>query len=322
MRTGSDGTCQIAGDDRSLQPMIRNVLFACILALVLCGGIRSFAAAEATASSAPATNQQTFEVKGVVVELEADGKTVKIKHEKIPGYMEAMTMPFEVKDTNELTGLAAGDAVAFRMIVTETDGWIDQIKKLNVPVTNAPPTTGPFRLVREVEPLSVGDLLPEYHFINQDGQRISTAQFKGKALAVTFLFTRCPFPTYCPQMSRNFSEVQKKLLAMTSAPTNWHLLTISFDPEFDKPAALKGYAANYGYDPEHWTFVTGELIDITAICEQFDLNFWHDENGLISHNLRTSIIDASGRVQKIYIGNQWTSDEVAQEIVKAAAVKP
>ena len=302
--------------------MIRFVLLACMTALIPCGGLTSFAAADVTTSSAPATNQQTFEVKGVVVELEADVKTVKIKHEKIPGYMDAMIMPFEVRNTNELTGLAAGDTIAFRMIVTETEGWIDQIKKLNVPVTNAPPTTGPFRLVRDVEPLSVGDLLPEYHFINQDGQRISTSQFKGKALAITFLFTRCPFPTFCPQMSRNFSEVQKKLLVLTSAPTNWHLLTISFDPEFDKPAVLKGYAANYGYDPERWTFVTGELIDITAICEQLGLNFWHDENGLISHNLRTAIIDASGRVQKIYIGNKWTGEEVVQEIVKAAAVKP
>ena len=218
-----------------------------------------------------------------------------------------------------LTNLLTSQIV--RLTVTDTDGWIDQIEKLNSPVTTPPPTTGPFRLVREVEPLNVGDMLPEYHFIDQDGQPFSTTRFRGNALAITFLFTRCPFPTYCPLMSRNFSEVQNKLLAMSNVPTNWHLLTISFDPRFDTPAVLKGYATNYGYDPNHWTFATGELIDITAIGEQFGLMFW-TEGDSISHNLRTAIIDASGRVQKIFVGNQWTIAEVMEEMIKAAAVKP
>jgi protein SCO1/2 len=303
--------------------MIRPVLFGCLVAIFLSACGERPADRDSTAQrQLPSTNQQIFQVKGVVVELEPDGKTVKIKHDKIPGYMDAMVMPFEVKDTNELSGLVAGDSVSFRMIVTDTDGWIDRIGKLDLPRTNSPPSTGPFRVVRDVEPINEGDLLPEYHFINQEGQPISTTQFKGKALAITFLFTRCPFPTYCPLMSRNFSEVQQKLLGKVNGPRNWHLLTISFDPEFDKPSVLKSYATGYGYNPEHWTFVTGELIDITAIAEQLGLSFWRDENTLISHNLRTAIIDASGRVQKIYVGNQWTSDEVVEEMVTAATVKP
>lgn len=299
--------------------MIRIVLFACLSALLLSACGRK--PADVEPKHAPGTNQQMFQVKGVVVELEAGGKTVRIKHEAIPDYMPAMTMPFEVKDTNELAGLGAGDPVSFRMIVTDTDGWIDQIKKLNLPRTNSPPTTGSFRLVRDVEPLKEGDVLPEYRFVNQFSERISTAQFKGGALAITFLFTRCPFPTYCPLMANNFGEAQKKLLAMTNAPPNWHLLTISFDPEFDKPEVLKTYATSHGYDPAHWTFVTGELMDITAIGEQLGLNFWHDEGGGISHNLRTAVIDASGRLRTNFIGNQWTSDELVAEMVKAAGTK-
>ena len=103
------------------------------------------------------------------------------------------------------------------------------------------------------------------------------------------------------------------------APTNWHLLTVSFDPEFDTPAVLKAYAGLYKYEPERWTFATGDLMDITAIGEQFGLAFWHDETGSISHNLRTIVIDASGRVQKVFEGNKWTSDELVEEMVKAAA---
>jgi protein SCO1/2 len=204
------------------------------------------------------------------------------------------------------------------MIVTDTDGWIEQIRKLNQSTTNVPPKQAAVRLARDVEPLEEGDLLPDYQLINQDGQSISTSQFKGKALAITFLFTRCPFPTYCPLMSRNFAEVQSKLLAKSDGPTNWHLLTISFDPEFDKPEVLKGYAKVYGYDPSCWTFATGELTDVTAIAEQLGLSFWREDSGMISHNLRTAIIDTSGRLQKMYVGNQWTSGELVEEMVKAA----
>ena len=277
----------------------------------------------ATHPLAPETNLQVFQVKGVVVELETDGKTVKIKHEEIPGYMGAMTMPFEVRPTNELSGLLPGDTISFRMSVTDTDGWIDQIQKLNVtPVTNTLPTTGPFRVVRDVEPLNVGDLLPEYRFTNQLGQPVSLSQFRGQALAITFIYTRCPFPTFCPLMSRNFEEVQKKLVSQPGSPTNWNLLTITFDPEYDTPARLKGYARQYSADPAHWSFLTGELIDITAIAEQCGLLFWREAGGVnISHNLRTAVVDARGRVQRILPENKWTSGELVEEIIKAAKVE-
>ncbi|HWC61636.1 MAG TPA: SCO family protein [Verrucomicrobiae bacterium] len=263
------------------------------------------------------TNQETYPAKGVIVEITPAEKTVTIKHDAIPGYMQAMSMPFEVKDTNELTGLAPGDQVTFRVIVENKHGWIDQITKTGVK-TNTPPTTGPFRLVRDVKPLDEGDLLPDYHFTNQLGQAISTAQFKGQALAITFLFTRCPFPNFCPLMANNFAETQKKLLAMPNAPTNWHLLTISFDPENDTPEVLRSYAQAHGADFAHSTYATGTLMDITAIGQQFGLVFWKEEGSIISHNLRTVVIDRSGRVQKIFTGNTWQPEDLVAEIIKAA----
>ena len=264
-----------------------------------------------------ATNQQIFQVKGVVQEIKPDGKSAVIKHEEIPNYMAAMTMEFETKNTNELRGLKAGDAISFRMIVTGDDGWIDQVKKLNVPPTE-PPSRGTFRRVRDVEPLNVGDLLPQYHFTNELGNAVSLKELKGKALAIDFIFTTCPFPTMCPRLSQNFSETQKKLKEMPNAPTNWHLLTISFDPEKDTPAVLKNYAGRFSYDPQHWSFLTGDLMEITAIAEQFGQMFWR-EGGSISHNARTVVIDADGKVQKIIPENKWTSDQLVEEILKAAA---
>ncbi len=292
-------------------------LVAQLFLAVSCGRKSEQAVLPATNKAGVQTNVQIFQVKGTVIELKLDEKTVRIKHEAIPGYMPAMTMPFEVKDAHELDKLEAGDVVSFRMIVTEKDAWIDQIQKLNRPANTNLPMAGPFRLVREAEPLNIGDLLPDYRFTNQLGAPVHLHQFRGQALAITFLFTRCPYPTFCPLMAGNFAEVQQKLLAMPNGPTNWHLLTISFDPEFDTPAVLKNYAERYRYDPQHWSFLTGELIDITAVAEQVGMTFWHDGDG-ISHNLRTVVIDASGRVQKIFSGNKWTSDELVAEMVKAA----
>ena len=143
--------------------------------------------------------------------------------------------------------------------------------------------------MRDVDPLQVGDPLPEYHFTNELGQAVSTAQFKGQALAITFIFTRCPLPNFCPKMSSNFSDTQKLLLNDKQALTNWHLLTITFDPEFDKPVVLKAYAQRFGADTNHWNFLTGELIDITAIATQFGELFWQEE-GAINHNLRTAVL--------------------------------
>jgi protein SCO1/2 len=292
-----------------------------LLSLPLAGCRRAADASLTSASPNPDTNAQLFQVKGVVLEVKPREKSVTIRHEAVAGYMPAMTMPFDVKDAAELTGLEAGDPVSFRLLVTDTEGWIDGIRKTG-PRTNTPPTTGPFRLVRDVEPLNTGDPLPEYHFTNQFGQAFSTARFKGQALAIQFLFTRCPFPTFCPLMANRFEAAQNTLLAMTNGPANWQLLTLSFDPQFDTPAVLKTYAENHHYNAAHWTFATGELIDITAIGDQFGLAFWHDETGGISHNLRTVVIDASGRLRRVFAGNEWTPAELAAEMVAAAGPGP
>ncbi len=295
------------------------------LGLALLASVLSGTAGEtnlAAASSEPAAvKRQIYQVRGVVQELKPDGKTVCIRHDEIPGYMPAMTMPFEVRDTTELAGLKAGDTVSFRMVVTDDDGWIEQVKKLTVTAKTGAPTTGPFRLVRDVEPLKVGDPLPDYAFTNQFGQPVSLGQFRGQALAITFLFTRCPYPTFCPLMANNFEKAQQQLLTMRGGPTNWHLLTLSFDPDYDTPTRLKAYGEQHGCDPKHWTFATGQLIDITALTEQFGMYFWRDATGGISHNLRTVVVDARGRVRKIIPENQWKPDELVAEIVKAARVK-
>jgi protein SCO1/2 len=271
------------------------------------------------------TNVQTYEVQGVITKLIPGNKSVEIRHQEVTNLMPAMTMEFEVKHPEELTGLNTNDAVNFRLSMTDTDSWIDQIKKVGGKSLTELPATNGFRFVRDVDPLQVGDAIPEYRFTNQLGQAVSTTQFKGEALAITFIFTRCPLPNFCPRMSSNFEETQAKLLNPGSAGvspassfTNWHLLTITFDPEFDNVAVLKSYADRYHADPAHWWFLTGDPTDIRAIADQFNESFWKDETGAINHNLRTVVINASGKIQKILTGNSWKPEELIAEMAEAA----
>jgi protein SCO1/2 len=276
--------------------------------------------AQNAAVNAGSTNLQIYAVRGVIKELKPDGKTVVIRHEEVPEYMPAMTMPFEVKDRKELAGLKPGDKVSFRMLVSDTEGWIDQVTLLGETDPGEPPPRETFRRARTVEPLEIGDPIPDYPFTNELGQAFSLGQFKGKALALTFIFTRCPFPNFCPRMSENFAGAHRQLAAMKDGPTNWHFLSLSFDPEFDTPATLKNYASRYKYDPNHWTFATGALIEIDAITEQFGLVFPR-EGANFNHNLRTVVIDARGRVQKVFVGNEWKVEDFVVEMVKAAGAK-
>ena len=280
-------------------------------------------------------DRQEFEVKGLVKELKPNGKTAVIAHEEIPNYMEAMTMDFDVKDKRELEGVKAGDYIAFRMVVTKEDGWIERLRKLPPPApadasktiaiantndTNAGPLS--FRRSPIVEPLNIGDVIPDYKFTNQFGAPISLSQFKGNALAITFIFTRCPFPTFCPRMSQNFEKAQKALKAKADAPKNWKLLSISFDPAYDTPERLNKYSQAYGIDTDHWQFATGDLWNIDGITEQLGLTFYRETpTALPQHNLRTVVLDARGRLQKVFVGNEWTTEEFVSEMVKAAQAK-
>ena len=290
--------------------------------------------AEPTASSAPAltnntpisgsTNVTFHLVRGVVKRVDAEGKRVSIQHDEIPDYMPAMTMPFKVKDAKELEGVQPGDTIFFRLWVSEDESWIDKLTKVGPAAgspTNAPPARESVRVVRDVEPLSVGDPMPNYSFTNELGKTVQLSNFKGKALAFTFIFTRCPLPEFCPRMSQNFQQVYKTLTMMPNAPTNWHLLSISFDPHFDTPAVLNSYARAFQADPKRWNFLTGAMIDIDAITDQFELIIVKRGEDW-DHKVRTVVVDANGRIQTIIYGNEWKPAALVDEIVKAAKVEP
>ncbi len=271
--------------------------------------------------AARAADVRHFQVRGVVKQVNPEGRTVVIAHETIPGYMPAMTMPFDVKDPRELSGVNPGDKVGFRMVVTAEEGWIDQVKVIEPGAVDASkPVIESVRIARIVDELKEGDRMPDYRFTNELRQAVSLSQFKGQALGITFIYTRCPYPNFCPRMNSNFAQAATQLTQLHKGPKNWHLLSISFDPEHDTPATLKAYARKLGYDRTRWSFLTGPMIDIDAITEQFGMFFARDGQGF-SHNVRTVVVDASGTIQRIIVGNEWKVEDLVSEMVKAGGAQ-
>jgi protein SCO1 len=287
------------------------VSIALAVTATLCGCKES----SAPNTSAASTNRTVYQVKGVLKSVRDKGKTAEIAHEAVPDYMPAMTMDFEVKNPSEMSGLKPGDSLAFDMVVTENDGWIERVRKIAPENTSSQPATitvnttnaetnGPlkFRKSPIVEPLEVGDQVPDYKFTNQFGAAFSLADFRGRALGLTFIFTRCPFPTYCPRMNGNFAGAQKKLVEAGS-PTNWALVSLTIDPEFDTPKVLSSYSKTYMPDTNHWIFATTDFWNLDGLTEQLGLQFWK-QDASINHNLRTAVIDPRGRLQKVFVGNE------------------
>jgi len=222
-------------------------------------------------------------------------------------------MPFKAKAPEELAGLHRGDEISFQLHVTESESWVDGITKNRDGFIAAHSNPAHSPTNQPHHPLL------DYKFTNELGQAVSLNDFRGQALAITFFYTRCPIPEYCPRLSKNFQEAQQKLESLPGAPANWHLLSISFDPEFDSPLLLKAYGNSYQYDPKHWSFLTGPADKIGELAWQSGVSYQPDA-GTINHNFRTLIIDTAGHLQMIFPTSGDLSDQIVAEIIKAAAV--
>ena len=265
------------------------------------------------------TAPRAFTVRGTVREVQADERQVIVSHEEIPGYMAAMTMPFRVKSSHDLAGLAGGDRIRFTLHVTADESWIDGIKKLAATTGPAPgaPAAGSAAAPTPAAPRRLAEVIAGVTFTNELGQTVRWSQFDGQAIGFTFFFTRCPLPEYCPRLAKNFAGASRKLSAMSEAPTNWHLLSLTFDPEFDQPAVLRAYAQAYGADTNRWSFLVTSPEDTVRLAQLFGLNYVR-EAGTFNHDFRTVILDAPGRLQMIWPVGGDTTDMLVKELLKAA----
>ncbi len=283
--------------------------------MLFCGLLLAFGCDRESSAPPPNTAaQRTYSVRGVVQDIPPDHRHATIKHEAIPGYMSAMTMDFSVRDTNMLANLAPGDEINFTLVVTADTDWIENLHRTG---KSSPPAPAPAWHVVE-SGLEVGDSLPDYEFTSETGQPVRFSDFRGRAVAFTFFFTSCPLPEYCPRMNRNFFETRKILTADTNAPGNWQLLSISFDSSFDTPQLLAGYGKFYrGDNPDRWVFAVASINTLASLAPKVDLNFWR-ENGSLSHNLRTVVLDPAGKIARQFDGNGWTPEQLAAALCAAA----
>lgn len=263
--------------------------------------------------------ERAFDGRGVILEIAPQEKTVRMRHEEIAGYMPAMVMPFAVKESALLNGLAAGDVVRFQLLVTEDDAWIGRLEKVGT--VAVPNEIDPGAVADEVQPkdrIQIGEEVPEFSLVNQEGQTIKLSDFRGKAVVLTFFYTRCPLPTFCPLMSKNFALLQKELLQ--DIPGQFQLISITIDPEFDRPRVLKAYAASYAKTQESWCFVTGPIEQVDLLADRFGL-IREKEGGLITHNLVTALLSPEGRLVQIWKRNEWTPSEVRNRLKEMLAAR-
>ncbi len=262
--------------------------------------------------SATSTNVKTYPLKGVVISVDKEKKKVKVKHDAIPNYMDSMTMDFLIKNEDWVFDELAKDSeIRADLMVDDNGYWLEKIGIVAAPNPNlpSPPINENFA--------QIGKEIPDFKLTNQDNKSISMKDYKGKALAITFIYSRCPLPEYCIKMSTNFSDLANQLNANADWKDKVRLLSISFDPATDTPEKLKQYGLGYlgkGAKPDFtvWQLAVGNDKDVRQIADFFGLRYEVDEKDKtqFNHSLRTAIIAPDGKVTKIISGNEWSANDL------------
>ncbi len=240
-----------------------------------------------------------YTTTGLVLHIDRPGALVTISHDAFPGFMDAMTMPFDLKDDARATRLTPGDRVRLRLSVKGARSWVDRLEI----VSAARNDSGLQRTPAAATLVPVGSAMPDFELVDQAGLQVALSGLKGKVVAVTFVYTRCPLPDYCPRMVENFRALRDRFADRIGR--DLVLLTISFDPRYDTPDVLRRYAAGYGAGGPGWHFLTGDASRIERVCAAFGIEYFADQ-GLITHSLQTAIIDREGRLAATVEGKDFT----------------
>lgn len=240
-----------------------------------------------------------------------------IKHDDIPGFMPAMTMPFTARDPALLHGKAVGDFVTGSLRVTDTEAWVTRLEK-----TGSGPVVDPVHdasTPADVVRLAPGDQAPDAPLVDDFGDARPLSSWRGSAVALTFVYTRCPLPQFCPMMDRRFAEVQRLAQADPGLRGRVRLLSVSFDPDRDTPAVLRAHAETLGADPATWRFATAPRDAIDRFAAAFGVVVRREADRSITHNLRTAVLDPGGRLIAVYDGGDWSARQIAGDLRQALA---
>lgn len=255
-----------------------------------------------------------YQVVGQILRIDGSTNYVTVRHEDIQGFMPAMTMPFAVRPPGLLEGREPGDLVTATLYVDGAEAWLGTLTK-----TGHAPLPADALVAAG---LARGDRLPDQTFTDQRDQPLTLEWLDGRASAVTFVYTRCPLPEFCPAVDSRFRTLQQ---AIAEAPAGSplaevRLLSVTIDPEFDTPHVLAAHAAKLEARPELWRFVTAPADEIAAFGQQFGLDVRKSGAGAadIEHNLRTIVLDRNRRIVEMLTGTTWTASELIDKVRAAA----
>src|SRR3569833_3035162 len=270
---------------------------------------------EGASESSADSSYKVYKLRGKVVATNPATGEVTVNHEAIPGFMEAMTMPYKLKDANILSELHPGDVLTADILVSQgsdANVFLDHIVVVAQGKADYKPAT-----IYHVP--AAGDSVPDFKLRNQEGRRIQLSQFRGKELLITFIYTRCPLPYFCPLVTRNFANIERRLSADPKLKGKTHLLCVSFDPEHDTPERLKAYGEEYiGSDSKaafaDWDFAVPDLAVLKEMAKFFNVGISNEPDQTITHTLSTTLVGREGKVIKFYPGNEWTPDQVVGDV--------
>jgi protein SCO1/2 len=265
--------------------------------------------------SAPAAQQNVkrYHLVGKIVSIDKDQASIMVDGQEIVGFMAAMTMPYSVRDSKLLTPLAPGDEITADVIIDDQGAYLE-----NIVVTKKGDGKGP---TGQTNPPKPGDKVPDFALINQDGKRLHLSSYQGDVLLVTFIYTRCPYPDFCPLVSRNFSRIYASLKKDPAIDSKIRLLSVSFDPAHDTPAVLRQYAGTFrattGGDPfDHWQFAAVPPKELVQVANFFGL-YYDFDGAQVAHSLSTTVISPTGTVYKWYSDNDWKPDDLIEDATQA-----
>ena len=307
----------------------RTIPAVAAISLLLAGCHRELATkATPAAARPPEATKQTYTLKGIVRAVDPKSGVVEIAHEELPGFMKAMTMPFTPKDRSNLDEIAAGDEVEGPFEVVRERGAVKDYNLLRLEVTNpAPrslkvdPATGKATLVAKPPILRPGEAVPDFAVTTQDGTPLRLSDLRGKVVVLTFIYTRCPLPDYCPAIDGKFRRLADRLSQVKGRAEGVRLLSVSFDPEHDTPEALRKHAALVGARPPLWTFAVASHEELRKVAERLGLVYGPMPNEIV-HNLCTAVIAPDGTLARLEVGaagKSWQPDDLLRTILGRAA---
>ncbi len=286
--------------------------------LIVLFALITFSACEKQAAEKPSGEQKRYPLKGKVISVDRPNKKARIDHEAIPGFMEAMEMNFPIRENWVWENLSPGAEVHAELVVDMTADepyWLERIGIVALPQPGQEPVPVNDKFAQ------VGKQVPDFALTNQDGRKFTLSDYRGKALAITFIYRECPLPEFCIKMSRHFSDMANQIAVDPEAKKRVRLLSISFDPERDTPEKLKQYGLGYlGKDAKDdltvWNLAVGHDKEVRAIADFFGLRYETDatDRTQINHSLITAVISPEGKVTRIFTGGNWTPDQILAEL--------